>query len=258
MSNIKKNKKVNVKTKTGGEYSYTYTDLASINTYLETNKIKYYQYIESTEYGDYIMTVIIENDLEKTPRRGCKVIDASTTSGGNVVQDYGATLTYCRRYSLLLALGLATDDNDANELTNGTYEVKENNKTLTKEEAENFILTFGKYKNKTLKEIIELDKNYIEWLKENGKEPIKKALLILDEDETNIDDTKEEEFMIIQENQKQIIEEAIERKIINLEEVLKYYEVSKIDNLKFDQALEIEKTIKNRITKSSKEKEEVF
>jgi hypothetical protein len=34
-------------------------------------------------------------------------------SGKNPAQDYGSALTYARRYSLLLAFGLATADDDA-------------------------------------------------------------------------------------------------------------------------------------------------
>lgn len=181
MNNIKKNKNVKVKTKSGGEYSYNYTDLASINTYLEENNIKYYQYIESTEYGDYIMTVIVENETESKPRRGCKVINASTTSGGNPIQDYGAILTYSRRYSLLLALGLATDDNDANELTQGSYEVIDKTAIKTKEEAENYVLTFGKYEGKSLKEIMEENANYLDWLLEKGRPEIKNIVSLLRE-----------------------------------------------------------------------------
>jgi hypothetical protein len=38
-------------------------------------------------------------------------------AGKNPAQDYGSALTYARRYSLLLAFGLATSDDDAATLT---------------------------------------------------------------------------------------------------------------------------------------------
>lgn len=59
------------------------------------------------------------------------------------------------------------------------YNTKE--KITTKEQAEKLIITFGKkYKDKTLKEIFETDKNYIEYLLKNTKdENIKQAIHFL-------------------------------------------------------------------------------
>lgn len=42
-------------------------------------------------------------------------------------------------------------------------------KITTKEDAEKYVLTFGKYNGKTLKEIIESDSKYIDWLFDNEK-----------------------------------------------------------------------------------------
>lgn len=46
----------------------------------------------------------------------------------------------------------------------------------SKEEAGAYKITFGKAKGKTIKEIVETDKQYANWLLENGDEKIKKAL----------------------------------------------------------------------------------
>ena len=45
-----------------------------------------------------------------------------------------------------------------------------NNQELTQEEAEEYILTFGKYKGMTLKQIEEKDHKYIEWIMYNTKD----------------------------------------------------------------------------------------
>ena len=45
-------------------------------------------------------------------------------SGKNPAQDYGSALTYARRYSLLLAFGLATADDDGAALTSDKPERK--------------------------------------------------------------------------------------------------------------------------------------
>lgn len=108
--------KTNIKKNAAG-YGYKYTDLAEIHNYLESNGIAYRQYIEPIEGTDYIVTVPIINGEEKDPIRGCRVVEAKLSGKSNPVQEYGASLTYCRRYSLLMAFGLATTDDDAESLT---------------------------------------------------------------------------------------------------------------------------------------------
>ena len=99
-------------------YGYKYTDLAEIHNFLESKGLSYYQYIEVIDGNDYIMTVKIDADgKESKPIRGCRVVQATLSGKNNPVQEQGASLTYCRRYSLLLAYGLATVDSDAEEFT---------------------------------------------------------------------------------------------------------------------------------------------
>lgn len=108
MATIKKNMK---------GYGYKYSDLSQINKYCEENNIQYWQYLALEEGYEVVYTVIIEDGQEKPPRRGCRVIPAELSNKSNAVQEYGAALTYARRYSLLLALGIACEDDDAECLT---------------------------------------------------------------------------------------------------------------------------------------------
>lgn len=106
----------NIKKESDG-YGYKYTDLAQIHTYLEEHDTRYYQYIERIEGDDYIFTVPIVDGEELPPRRGCRVVQASLSGKSNPAQEQGSALTYARRYSLLMAFGLATTDDDAQLLT---------------------------------------------------------------------------------------------------------------------------------------------
>ena len=108
--------KTNIKKNAKG-YGYTYTDLAQIHNELEAQGMTYYQYIENIDGVDYIMTVINKDGLDLPPRRGCRIVEAKLSGKENPVQAYGASLTYSRRYSLLMALGWATTDDDAACLT---------------------------------------------------------------------------------------------------------------------------------------------
>lgn len=102
----------NIKKEAQG-YGYKYTDLAQIHTYLESINTRYYQYIERIGEDDYIYTVPIVDGEELPPRRGCRVVQATLTGKSNPAQEQGSALTYARRYSLFMAFGLATTDDDA-------------------------------------------------------------------------------------------------------------------------------------------------
>ena len=103
---------VSVLKKLSQGYGYKYTELSTIHEELERQGITYYQYIayDSDADADYIYTVLTIDGEEKAPRRGCRVVLGDTMK--SAAQEQGSALTYARRYSLLLALGWATEDDD--------------------------------------------------------------------------------------------------------------------------------------------------
>lgn len=159
-------------------YGYCYTELAEIHRYLEEKNMKYYQFIKRIETDDYIMTRrYIDGKWEDEPIQGCKVVDATLQGIKNPAQEQGSALTYARRYSLLMAFGLATEDDDGASLTKP--EKPEKDEITTKEQAEKYKLNFGKHSGKTIKEIVETEKDYANWLYNNGDETIKKCLNLM-------------------------------------------------------------------------------
>lgn len=103
-------------------YGYKYTDLGEINSYIEGIGGKYYQFTKTDEQDHecYIWThrfadEQIKEDIEV---RGSRIVKAALSGGKvNEAQANGAATTYARRYSLEMAYGLATVDDDAESLT---------------------------------------------------------------------------------------------------------------------------------------------
>ncbi len=161
-------------------YGYKYTDLAQIHNYLESIDANYIQQIKRIDNDDYVMTKRCFNGIwEDEWLQGSKVVDAVLNGIKNPAQEQGSALTYARRYSLLMAFGLATEDDDAQSLTQKQAEQE----ITTLKQAENFILKFGKYKGSTLGDITCDDPEYCNWLYKNEKTDIiiKNALKIISE-----------------------------------------------------------------------------
>ena len=99
--------------KNANGYNYKYTDLAEIHSYLESRGWSYYQYIDVIDGNDYVMTVCVKDGKEEPPKRGCRVVQATLKGTNNPAQEQGSAITYARRYSVLMAFGLCTTDDDA-------------------------------------------------------------------------------------------------------------------------------------------------
>ena len=211
-------------------YGYCYTYLAEIHRYLEANNMKYYQEIETQDGVDYIMTYrFIDGKWEEKAKRGCRVVNAILSGKSNPAQEQGSALTYARRYSLLMAFGLATEDDDAESLTVANEP--------TKEDAQNYVLTFGKYSGKKLSEV---STNYLEWLRENSKDIyIKKCVDLLkplpsEEDQKEILNLIEE------------VNELLDINEIDREAFYKHYGVSSNGEMTKEQLLDATTKLKNR------------
>lgn len=228
MSNtITKNRTAKIPTKSGKEYSYTYTDLASINKWLDENGLDYYQEIETNEQNgkDYIMTYrYINGEWEEKPKRGCQVVDSILTGNSNPVQQYGSSLTYCRRYSLCLAFGLAMEDNDGASLSE-----------MTKEQAEKYTINFGKHKGELLTELVKEHDPYIDWLLNNSKDlELLKAIELLTGRTPKTEEEQDKRLELTEKLQRIIVD-----KELDVDKICEYYKVKRVSELSNEQVKEI-------------------
>lgn len=209
--------KTTIAKKTEG-YGYKYTELADINKLCEESGIRYYQEVETCEVNgkDYIITYLVyPESIER--HRGCQIVDAVLSGIKNPVQEYGSSLTYCRRYSLLMALGLATEDDDAASLT----------KEPTKEEALEYTFNFGKYAGKKLNEV---PTNYLAWIIENKNDARLNTLIKLATGFEMLDDEKQKEKI----KYIKLIEDLIFEKNLDLEEIKENYNVPSLAHLTYE------------------------
>lgn len=116
-----KNRTVNVKTKTGGSYEFSYTTLDCIIEHvrlaLTSNGIWFTQTVENTEGRHRLITTLLHSSgqwlASETP--------LMPSEGGN--QAFGSALTYMKRYALAAMLGIASDDDDdGNEADGNTIQ----------------------------------------------------------------------------------------------------------------------------------------
>lgn len=200
----------NIVSKNKDGYGYKYTDLSEIHRYLESINSRYIQKIERIEGDDYIFTKrCFDDKWEDEWLQGSRVVQATLSGIKNPAQENGSALTYARRYSVLMAYGLCTDDDDAQSLSRPII--------TSKEEAEEYVINFGKYTGKKMKELPE---TYLTWLFENTKdETIKTCCDYLMEHLTN-DETKER-MELLNELNDIMLEKNVDRS-----KLYKHYKVS--------------------------------
>lgn len=172
-------------TKNAKGYGYKYTDLSEIHKLLEENGLSYYQFVLTEDGADYVYTVKVDADgNDGKPIRGARVVLGALSGGkSNAAQDYGSALTYARRYSLLMAYGLATTDDDAASLTVQNKQKPQQNQNVADAELRAKVLehinkhlsgaqiraVMEQYRLQNVEDMdIATCKAYIEWRKQKG------------------------------------------------------------------------------------------
>lgn len=237
---VKRNQTAEVKTKTGSNYSYKYVDIAQIHEYLESIGASYYQYIDRIDGDDYIMTIKVIDGKESQPLRGSRVVDATLFGNDNPAQKQGSALTYARRYSLLMAFGLATEDNDANDLNI----LKE----ATQEDAVKWTFSFGKYNGKKMLDVLQEDEQYVQWFINNkASEYDKKCYEILTGVKLPTDEELDARVKLISE-----INELERKTDTDHEDMLEYFKVESLAQMTDIQLTECKKVLEKKLKKEGK------
>lgn len=218
-------------------YGYKYTELADINKYCEDNNIEYYQEVETSEINqkDYMITYLFDENGLIRKVRGCQIVEAVLQGIKNPVQEYGSSLTYCRRYSLLMALGLATEDDDAQSLTQ--------KKEATKEDAEKWSFNFGKHKGKTMREVLEEDYQYVQWYITNKANDFdNKCYELLTGEHIPTEEESRQRIELMSK-----LNDLVEETECDYEALLKHYKVKSNNEMTLSQLQEAISTLEKRL-----------
>lgn len=128
IENPKHNKTVQVKTKSGGQYTFDYADLGTIfdeaKRVFKENGISVLQNAY-TEIVEGNLMIAVETMLLHSSGEWVKSQPLKMPSSMNM-QDMGGQITYMKRYSLSAMLGIASEsDDDANGASGNTFKLSD-------------------------------------------------------------------------------------------------------------------------------------
>lgn len=186
----------------------------------------------------YVRATAILSDGTNTLRTSAFAREEETKKGMDGSQITGASSSYARKYALN-GLFLIDDVRDSDS-TNIESDIK------TKEEAEAYVLSFGKYSGKTLKEVCESDKRYINWLFESEKADgtIKKCISLITGKKEISDEEMNEQLTKMNE-----LSDLLDRTNTDREKFYKHYGVSSNSELTIEQLDDALKVLRERAAK---------
>lgn len=120
-----------------------------------------------------------------------------------------------------------------------------NNQEVTQEEADSYTLTFGKYKGKTLKEVYEEDKGYIEWMVGNSND---ERMIKLIQMATGMEIPTEEESRQRMELMSEINSLVMDTDT-DFEELYKYFKVKSLNELTIARLIECKTILEKKLKK---------
>jgi hypothetical protein len=104
---VAKGRRAKVPMKGGGEYSYAYADLAAVLDAIRPALLEQGLAVSQIAGNDGVRTVFVHTSGEWIAYPPLVV-----STGQDTPQAQGSGITYARRYTLLAALGIATEDDD--------------------------------------------------------------------------------------------------------------------------------------------------
>ena len=153
----------------------------------------------------------------------------------------------CETSAVGRALGMAGFGIDVSVASAEEVQNAINNQEVTQEDADNYKFTFGKYKDKTLKEVYKEDSKYIEWMINNTKD---ERMLKIIELATGIEIPSEDESKERIETINKINNLVLDTDT-DMEDLYNYFKVSSLNELTIKQLIECVKILEKKLKKAS-------
>lgn len=233
-----------------------YLDLAIANEQIKTTDIKGKDYAEVNQRikafrmvypNGTIKTEMLSNENGVCIFKATIWNDNKLLATGTAYEKENSTfinktsyIENCETSAIGRALGIAGFGIDVSVASAEEVQNAINNQTISKEDAEEYKINFGKYSGKTIKEIYEEKPDYVEWLMNNTKdETIVKVIEIV----TGLVKPSEEEL----DNRAWLLAsiQTLEmQKNVDHEKALKHYKVDSDKEMTLEQLEDYEKRLK--------------
>ena len=179
----------------------------------------------------YIKATAILTDGNEAIENTAYAREEETKKGMDGSQITGASSSYARKYALN-GLFLIDDVKDSDATNTGEP---------TKEDAESFIVSFGKYNGKKLSEVIK-DEYYKNYLLNGNDEYIKKCIELLTGEKAPSEEELKEQTTLLAEFNKLVIETNTD-----IKKILNNYEVESTSKLSIDQLKDAIEVLKKKV-----------
>lgn len=233
------------------ETKITYEDIDRANQTLYGTDIKGKNYIEVNQRikafrmvypTGTIETKMISNENGVCIFRAMIYADGNILATGTAYEKENSTfinktsyIENCETSAVGRALGMCgfgidTSVASADEVQNAIANQEEAT-IQTEEEAKQYVITFGKYKDKTLGEVVENDINYCDWLLYNAQDPnVKKGITLITGVVPKTENEQEEILNLTIE-----LNELVRDKNYGYEKIHKHYKVKSTNEMTLEQ-----------------------
>ena len=239
-----------------------YLDLAIANEQIKTTDIKGKNYAEVNQRIKAFRMIYPQGTINTelvSNENGVCIFRASVHTEDGVLLGTGTAyeredstfinktsyIENCETSAVGRALGMAGFGIDVSVASAEEVANAMQNQEVTQSEADNYTLTFGKYKGKKLKELYEEEPNYIEWMINNTKD---ERMLKLIQMATGIHIPSEEEsrqrLELINEINNLVLDTDTD-----IDELKKYFKVKSLNELTIAQLTECKAILKKKAEK---------
>ena len=239
-----------------------YLDLAIANETIKTTDIKGKDYAEVNQRIKAFRMVYPQGTIQTqlvSNENGVCVFRASVHSEDGILLGTGTAyekenstfinktsyIENCETSAVGRALGMAGFGIDVSVASAEEVQNAINNQEVTQEEADKYTLTFGKHKDKTLKEVYQEAPDYIEWMINNTKD---ERMLKLIQMATGLEIPSEEEskqrLELINEINNLVLDTDTD-----YEELYKYFKINSLNELTISQLTECKMILTKKLNK---------